>query len=581
MGATVTRSVSSKPVGRLMAGAALMWVGLVAAAPSVASAHDNVVVHRRLSEWSVLDLNNAFFTPYLFDVKEGSYAEDVPATRSLGHFYNPQTDSAPWFALGSGPAWQNSQEQFNVALTEYANSNYSGTDAAFHRMGRALHFIQDMTSPAHTHDDQHGTDPEDFEDWGPGNINIFDFSSVVPKYAADLSAEGFVREIARLVYDKTAYQADIDENTSPQLASEYKDMFPSLHWEDGGLFGDDVWEVDRIGTFDCFGNGVLCNDGWWMIDETKTEDSSGRGGSRRIRGYAYIENTGGDSAEPVPVIYKGVPNTTNETLLHIYGRVLYPEAIAYGAGLLQVFADAVGAPPVPTTTPTNSATPTPTDTPLGGIPTDTPTSPPTNTPSSTPTVTRTPTPTPACAATPRTGCRTPAIGGKASLKIRNKTGTFNDQLTWKWNAGAATTTSEFGFPESTTNYALCVYDEVGGVPHLSVSAGVPAGGICARSRNCWSPTGSHGFKYVDALRTPDGVQKLLLKSGVDTKAKITAIVKGPYIALPPQVNLTVMQQNPQVIVQLVNDAPASPCWEARFSAPATHNTYEQFSDKAD
>jgi hypothetical protein len=568
----------AKAAGRCFSLGALAIVWQVADGGVTAWAHDNVVVHRRMAEESVLRLNNPFFIPYVYDVKEGSYGEDVPATRSLGHFYNPQTDSAPWFALGSGPAWQNSQEQYNAGVSEYANNNLSGTDAAFYRIGRALHFIQDMTSPAHTHDDQHATDEEDFENWGPSHIPSMDFSSVTPKYAAERSAAGFVKELARLVYDMTAYQVDIDENTGPQPTSVYKQMFPSLHWVDGGFFGDDVWEVDRIGTFDCYGNGVFCNDGWWVLDETKIEDSSGRGGSRRLRGNAYVENTGGNSAEPVPLIFNGQPNSSNETMLQLYGRLLYPEAIAYGAGLLQVFAEAVGAPPVATSTstPTNTQPPGPT-----GTPTDTPTPPNTPTPpgpTQTPSVTPTGTPPALCPPVPATGCRTPAFAQRAKLSIRNKAERMADQLSWKWRNGAATSTADFGKPLANTNYALCVYDHGGSTPRLVISARAPAAGVCA-GKPCWRALGDRGFKYQSAALLPDGLQKLILKAGAAGKAQVRAIARGPILALPPQTDGKVLQQDTKVIVQLVSDRPD--CWQASFSAPASANTFYVFKDTAD
>lgn len=406
--------------------ACLVAVVITAAiAASSARAHDNVVVHRRLGEWAVSSLGDPFYSPYMSEVREGSYGEDVPATRSLGHFYNPQTDSAPWFAVSSGPAWQNSRDQYEAAVSAYLSGNYTGEDAAFYRMGRAIHFIQDMTSPAHTHDDQHGTDDEDFEDWGPGNIDGFDFSAVPPKMAVTPTTEGFVKEIARLAYDMTVYQADIDENTGAQPSSEFKNMFPSLHWVDGGFFGDDEWVVDRIGSFDCFGNGVLCNDGWWMTDERLTEDNSGRGGSRRLRGYAYIENTGGSGGPPIPVVFKGVTNSSNEPLLHIYGRRLYPEAVAYGAGLLRVFAEQVNPPAtatlVPTATPTSTATSTATwtetNTPVPPPPTatETATEIPTATPTSTlPQPTESPTQSPTATAT-ETETSTPTFTHTATV----------------------------------------------------------------------------------------------------------------------------------------------------------------------
>jgi len=561
-------------------------VGSLLITPQLAAAHDNIYVHRKLGEWSVSSLNNPFFLPYSSEVREGSYGEDVPATRSLGHFYNPQTNSAPSFALGSGPAWQNSQSQYNSAISEYQAGRYTGVDAAFYRMGRALHFIQDMTSPAHTHDDQHATDDEDFENWGPGVINNFDFSNVTPKMAATPTAEGFVKEIARLIYDMTSYQADIDENTGPQPSSEFKSMFPTLHWVDGGTFGDDVWVVDRVGTFDCFGNGIFCNDGWWMTDERRTEDNSGRGGSRRIRGYAYIENTGGSGGQPIPMIFKGVPNNSSEPLLSIYGRLMYPEAVAYGAGLLQVFAEAVGAPPTATpTVPPTSPTATHTWDPV--VPTHTPTS--TATPTITSTATITPTqptatptwtavPTPLCGEAPRNDCRLPQRARKSVLTVIDKSDDKRDALTWKWGQGDLLP-SDLGNPVADTNYALCVYDEVDMVPNLALVIEARGGAICSGVR-CWQSSRG-GFSWSDRNGTWSGLRSLVLKSS-DTLGKGKIVLKGKGIGLPlpdPTSPSALMAQTMRVRVQLVNSAGV--CWEGSFTTPAGRNTGDKFNDKSD
>jgi len=385
------------------ASAIALFLSLVAGA---ALAHDNVIVHRRMAEESVRVADRTFYDGFGAEVREGSYGEDVPATRSLGHFYNPETDSAPSFALGSGPAWQNAQVQYDAAVVEYGNGNLVGTDAAYHRMGRALHFIQDMTSVAHVHDDQHATDPEDFEDWGPGHFDDFDYLPVAAKIATVPTAEGFVREISRLVYDKTIYQAELDAfdgcPSQCQPNSLLRTMFPSLHYEDGGFFDGDIWVIDRIGPFDTF---LGLADGWWIVDEHRINDNGGRGGTSRIRGGAYVENTGGGGGEPVPVVFDGAPNVANETMLQLYGRLLYPEAIAYGAGLLQVYAAQVAGTPTPTDTPTSTPSSTPTRTPTEtpthtptATPTRTPTAIPTNTPTRTPTAT--PTRTPTATATP-------------------------------------------------------------------------------------------------------------------------------------------------------------------------------------
>ena len=66
--------------------------------------------------------------------------------------------------VGVGPGDAELADQYDAAVSAYLGNNLVGTDAAFYRLGRAMHFIQDMTSPPHTHDDDHATG-DDFEGW--------------------------------------------------------------------------------------------------------------------------------------------------------------------------------------------------------------------------------------------------------------------------------------------------------------------------------------------------------------------------------------------------------------------------------
>lgn len=600
----------------------LALLAVVAAAP--ARAHENTIVHRGMGHWSVDVLGNPFYTSaYRTEIGNGCEQEDVPATRSLGHFYNPATDSAPWFALGSGPATSNARDQYDAAVSAYIGNNLIGTDAAFHRLGRALHFIQDMTSPAHTHDDDHATG-DDFEGWGPDNFPAMSFASVVPKIADPPTPEGFVRELANEIYDQTVYQALLYESSGAQPNSVFKQMFPSLHFESGGFFTDDHFVIDRIGDWGC---DLLCADDWWIPDELLTTDNGGPGGAVRHSGSAYIENTGGDGGPVVPVIFNGQPNTGNESILALYARAFYPEAIAYGAGLLQVFASQLGP------TPTNTAAPTQTDTPTRtatatGTATNTAPPPPaatstatatwTPTPSATPTATRTftvtptitstptatrtftasatatptptasvtptrpdtptatpsPTATPLCGATPRGGCGAPAVSGKSLFQLRDSTA---DIALWRWGGGDASLT-QFGRPESTAEYALCLYDDAGGAASLAMALHIPAAGTCA-GFPCWKPN-AHGFKYKSRGANADGVDMVILKEGVGGHAKLLLKAKGAAFSAPPAFDAGHrFEQNPAIRVQLVNSVGS--CWEATYSAPALRNDGLQFKDKSD
>ncbi|MCC6847906.1 MAG: DNRLRE domain-containing protein [Deltaproteobacteria bacterium] len=174
-----------------------------------------------------------------------------------------------------------------------------------------------------------------------------------------------------------------------------------------------------------------------------------------------------------------------------------------------------------------------------------------------------------CGPTPQAGCRGPALAGKGTVKLADKSPDKKDQLNWKYVKGAATTLADFGDPVASTDYTLCVYDS-SARPQPILLAHAPAGGTCG-TKPCWKAI-KGGFKYNDKLYTPDGLQQVLLKSGVATKTKI--LVKGKGIDLPmPTLPLTTM-----VTVQLKSEGGV--CWETRYST-AQKNFAEQFRAKAD
>jgi hypothetical protein len=142
---------------------------------------------------------------------------------------------------------------------------------------------------------------------------------------------------------------------------------------------------------------------------------------------------------------------------------------------------------------------------------------------------------------------------------------------WKWVKGTLTTKADFGDPLASTGYQLCVYD---GTSTLVSHAEAPAGGNCnsKRPRPCWKESGT-GFKYVDRDLTPDGLQKVQLKAGLDGKAKILVKGKGDLLSLPPMPIQTL-----PVTVQLINDD--GTCWEARYGT-TLKNVPEIFKAKGD
>jgi hypothetical protein len=142
----------------------------------------------------------------------------------------------------------------------------------------------------------------------------------------------------------------------------------------------------------------------------------------------------------------------------------------------------------------------------------------------------------------------------------------NDRIVWRWDKGESTPLSEFGDPTSTTDYALCVYDAVGGTPTLVSETLIPAGGN-------WTPLQRGGHRYKDKARARDGVRRVLLKPGDTGKARIVVRGKGENVQLP----LMPLQQQSEVTVQLVNE---NACWEAAYSTYVSRDA-DRFDARSD
>jgi len=173
-----------------------------------------------------------------------------------------------------------------------------------------------------------------------------------------------------------------------------------------------------------------------------------------------------------------------------------------------------------------------------------------------------------CPPAPDGSCRQPFVAQKASVQLKDNADDAKDQLVWKWVKGAATSMGDFDDPTSTDAYELCVYDGSG----LLTSVKAPAGGMCG-TKPCWAAK-TTSFKYKNKAQL--GQAQVLLKSGVDGKAKILVKAKGATFLMP---NLGTLQS--PMTVQLRHTANAI-CWGAQYSfPPATKNDGVTFKDKAD
>jgi len=168
-----------------------------------------------------------------------------------------------------------------------------------------------------------------------------------------------------------------------------------------------------------------------------------------------------------------------------------------------------------------------------------------------------------CPLVPRPGCQA-ALSGRGKLLIRYG----RPFLNWRWTSSALVQKSDFGAPDATSDYALCVYDAMG----RKVAAAAPAAGVCG-SRPCWR-AGTTGFRYRDRDLTPDGLQRIGLKAGAAGRGRIMVSGRGSNLHLPPPAALA-----PPVRVQLIRDDAAT-CWEATFTLPS-QNTSDRFVGQSD
>ena len=198
---------------------------------------------------------------------------------------------------------------------------------------------------------------------------------------------------------------------------------------------------------------------------------------------------------------------------------------------------------------------------------------PTTTTSTTTTTTSTTTttlPVPLCEAAPASGC---AGAGRAVVQIKDKDGNDRDQLKWKLARVDALDQSELGSPETTTTYALCLYDESGGVPGLVASYTIDPG-------PAWSDRDPRGFAYKDNDGASDGIRRVQLKTGAAGKAKVQVQGKGASLALPGPFDASnYFELDGALIVQLQASTGAI-CWSSSFDDAAT-NRPDAFKAKAE
>lgn len=173
-----------------------------------------------------------------------------------------------------------------------------------------------------------------------------------------------------------------------------------------------------------------------------------------------------------------------------------------------------------------------------------------------------------CVEAPRTGCAVPVAPLKAKLVLKDVSPDAGDLLVWKWVKGEQTLSHLIGDPLAADSYGLCLY----AASDLVLRAEAPAAGVCG-ARPCWKAAKTRGFIYKDREGTPDGLVKIVIRSGDDGKSKVVAKGKGellPDVDLPLSLPVTMQMQSTN-----------GRCWEATYFAPGVIRSDDgQFKGRA-
>jgi len=125
------------------------------------------------------------------------------------------------------------------------------------------------------------------------------------------------------------------------------------------------------------------------------------------------------------------------------------------------------------------------------------------------------------------GCQMPTRPNASQIDLANDDNPRGDRLSWRWS-GSMADADEFGDPTTSTSLGLCIYDAASELVSRSC---VQGGGLCD-GKPCWQVKGETGFGYADPNRTPDGIQRIVLKAR-NGKARILLEGRGENLALPP------------------------------------------------
>ena len=259
------------------------------------------------------------------NVIDGVVQEDVPGGKVMDHFFQALTGNAlnvpVYNEINSATR---AMQFFNESVARMGGYTEDAKGTAFFEFGHALHHVEDMSSPAHIHNDPHLTlleaEKDDYEGWylpqvkldgtlsngtkiGELFANIGDVKTVNNPWI-DTWGKDNPNSMVRVFHAMTTYQGtlqypvadysvldaivdggiDLNAPTPSQgefvPTGELAKMFPCdngtllphcLHWEEDGLNELAHWTINIVGDFIHQYTEQINPNSWWPI-ETENDD---------------------------------------------------------------------------------------------------------------------------------------------------------------------------------------------------------------------------------------------------------------------------------------------------------------------
>lgn len=264
------------------------------------------------------------------NVIDGVVREDIPSLKVLNHFYQAETGKALTLnnlSLGGTNSAITAMKYFNEAIewmggyaTDFENqtviaTNLNAKQYAFFTFGKALHLVEDMSSPAHVHNDPHlvfkESEKDDYEGWYlpflkinegvdlPGFLAIVPGDTVTTVANPWLDIWGKTQEtsLVKHTYDRTVFRETLhfpvdsvkeivftEEYIKPvppaDPTEELNAMFPCLnqlgeldytvpnclYWDEENVDVPSHWRINAVGIFH---HQYLVEDenDWWPVED--------------------------------------------------------------------------------------------------------------------------------------------------------------------------------------------------------------------------------------------------------------------------------------------------------------------------